>query len=113
MEWEASLPRGLSLRKVLVKYRRASFTTVYRPLTIPQILAWADEHHKQTGKWPGVYSGRVCAATDETWLGISQALRVGCRGLPAGNSLPRLLAECRGARTQRGRPRLTVKPILD
>ena len=98
------LPRGLSLRKVLVKYRRASFTTVYRPHTIAQILAWADEHHKQTGKWPGVYSGRVCAAPDETWLGISQALRLGCQGLPAGNSLSRLLAECLGARTQRGRP---------
>ena len=107
------LPGGSTLRRLLVEAREARFPPARPYLTIPQILAWADEHHKRTGKWPSVYSGRVCVAPDETWLGINRALRVGCRGLAAGNSLSRLLTERLGARTQQGRPRLTVKPILD
>ena len=29
------------------------------PLTVQEILEWADDHHKQTGKWPASTSGRV------------------------------------------------------
>ena len=92
------LPCGLSLRKLLVKRRGAQFPKARPSLTIPQILAWADEHHQRTGKWPGVYAGRVGAAPDENWLAINQALRRGQRGLPAGKNLFLLLAEQRGER---------------
>ena len=61
------------------------------PLIIPQILAWADDHHQRTGKYPHAASGPVLAHPAETWGGINQALTVGLRGLPGGDSLARLL----------------------
>ena len=66
------------------------------PLSIGQILAWADEHRKRTGRWPSSISGRVAAGVDETWGAIDMALQHGHRGLPAGGSLARLLAQRRG-----------------
>src|SRR5207249_2777654 len=29
------------------------------PLTVEQILAWADEHHSRTGNWPSVRGGAI------------------------------------------------------
>jgi len=65
------------------------------PLTLDQILAWADEHYERTGKWPNALSGPVCAAAGETWSAINAALRAGMRGLSGGSSLPRLIKENR------------------
>ena len=99
------LKGGISLRVLLAKHRG-----VTRRLTIRQVLAWADEHHRRTGKWPVVYEGPVHGATDGTsWLAIEKALRYGSRGFPGGTSLYRLLATRRGAERL---PRLTVKQIL-
>jgi hypothetical protein len=67
------------------------------PLTEGQILAWADAHRARTGGWPGTGSGPVADAPGESWKAVDTALRVGCRGLPGGDSLPRLLARHRGA----------------
>jgi hypothetical protein len=61
-------------------------------LTVAQILAWADAHQARTGRWPSATSGPVGEAPGETWQAINQALRGGWRGLPAGDSLVRLLA---------------------
>ena len=77
------------------------------PLTISQILAWADAHHTRTGKWPTVISGPVCEAADENWEKINNALRYGLRGLSGGSTLRRLIGEQRGFR-----PRLTVTQVL-
>ena len=65
------------------------------PLTVAQILAWADSHRAAHGRWPRTHSGEVGSAPRETWLAVDDALRVGCRGLPGGSSLARLLAESR------------------
>jgi hypothetical protein len=54
----------------------------------------------------------VTDATDETWKAIGSALRLGGRGLSGGISLPRLLAERRGARNRSNLPRLTIDCIL-
>jgi hypothetical protein len=67
------------------------------PLTVEQVLAWADAYRARTGRWPAAGSGPVPKAPGETWAGIDQALRGGGRGLPGGYSLARLLALLRDA----------------
>src|SRR5262249_57131413 len=82
-------------------------------LTISQILAWADNHHARTGKWPKKdSSGRIMDSLGEKWLNVDMALRKGLRGLPAGSSLARLLAEKRGVRNRAALPRLSRVPAL-
>jgi hypothetical protein len=67
-----------------------------RPLlSVEQILAWADDHFAGTGEWPRVGSGPVAGAAGETWWNVDRALRYGPRGLPGGDSLPRLLDRLR------------------
>ena len=83
-----------------------------RPLTEQQILHWADTHRKRTGDWPSADSGLVNDVPGETWFNVSQALRLGLRGLPGGSSLAQLLAEQRGVRNKKGLPSLTVEQIL-
>ncbi len=80
------LPGGSSLRQLLAKKRG-----IKPHLTYNQVLAWANEHHDRTGKWPTVRSGVVHVAPLESWLAIDRALRRGARGLPGGTSLFRLL----------------------
>ena len=69
--------------------RTVETTTSKPPLTIEQILAWADEHHERTGKWPNVTSGEV-KGTEETWTAVDQSLANGSRGLPGKSSLAKL-----------------------
>jgi len=52
---------------------------------------------------PGSRPKGLVAALEETWVAIETALRNGCRGLPGGSSLAKVLAEHRGLR-RRGRP---------
>jgi hypothetical protein len=82
-------------------------------LSVDRILRWADTHHKRTGDWPQLYSGDISGAPgDETWRRVDRALRFGLRGLPAGSSLARLLAEQRQVRNRSGLPRLTADQVL-
>jgi hypothetical protein len=81
------------------------------PLTAAQILAWADAHLAQTGEWPKPSSGPVLADPGEKWLNVNQALRLGLRGLPGGDSLGRLLERERGVRTSQAPPPLTEEKI--
>jgi hypothetical protein len=85
----------------------------YPPLTVEQILEWADAHHARRGKWPSSSSGPVEDAPGETWVAIEGALRDGCRGLPGGSSVARLLQERRGRRNHMALPRLTVEQIVE
>jgi len=79
-------------------------------LTVEQILRWADLHHKKTGRWPSVNSGKVMGADEEDWANIDGALGRGRRGLPGGSSLAQLFSKQRGVR-YRYAP-LTTKSIL-
>jgi hypothetical protein len=81
-------------------------------LTVGQIPAWADDHHARTGRWPRQRSGPVATAPGETWGAIDSALKKGCRGLPEGDSLARLLTRERGAINPKGRPHLSPRQIL-
>jgi hypothetical protein len=83
------------------------------PLTAEQLLAWANEHHARTGRWPGHHSGPVAVAPGETWRAIDAALSQGHRGLPGGDTLARLLARERGVFNPKGRPGLSHGQILD
>jgi hypothetical protein len=72
------------------------------PLTVPQILAWADAHRTRTGCWPTIRAGSVAGARREAWWNIDEALRRGRGGLAGGDSLARLLARERGRPNPRG-----------
>jgi hypothetical protein len=61
------------------------------PLTAEQILGWADDHYARTGEYPRATSGPVAGATGENWAALNNALCCGLRGLPGGDSVPRLL----------------------
>ncbi|OAI54992.1 hypothetical protein AYO44_13790 [Planctomycetaceae bacterium SCGC AG-212-F19] len=45
------------------------------------MLAWVDQFHERTGRWPKKDNGRVGRLIDDTWLGLDMALRKGGRGL--------------------------------
>jgi hypothetical protein len=83
-----------------------------RPLQIRDILDWATRHREATGHWPTKASGLVLGARFETWLAIDHALRDGLRGQPGGNSLARLLDECKGARNIHDLPPLDPRQVL-
>jgi hypothetical protein len=81
------LPASLSLYRLLrthVGYIRSNGRTI---LTIEQVLAWMQAHHRRKGRWPQIKSGEVQDVSGETWNAIDQALRHGNRGLPPGLSL--------------------------
>jgi hypothetical protein len=73
------------------------------PLSVEQVLAWADAHFVRTGRWPTATSGPVCGAPGEEWRYVDAALRLGFRGLRGGDSLGRLLHRARGAAVGRWR----------
>jgi hypothetical protein len=83
---------GVTLADLLA--RRRGRRNRQRPpdLTVEQILAWAEAHHKLFGLWPTWHAGPV-GSTGETWAGIQHALQRGSRGLAGGSSLFRLLRE--------------------
>ena len=83
-----------------------------RRVTVEQILDWADEHHRQTGRWPTQTLGLVSGSGGETWGGIDAALTEGYRGLSGSSSLAKLLAEHRGVRNKGHLPTLTIEQIL-
>src|SRR4051794_31156334 len=65
------------------------------PLTVAQVLRWADKHYRRTGRWPRTKSGEIPESPGRTWDAVELALRRGRCGNP-GDSLPRLLARERG-----------------
>ena len=106
------LPGGSSIARLLEQHRGIRAPNNRSALTIALILNWADRHHKKHGHWPSELSGPVAGAPWENWKIISQALRSGRRGLPAGSSLCRLLAEQRGVRRPSSLPDLSLDQIL-
>jgi hypothetical protein len=107
-------PGGFSLFDLLAKHRGARNVGHLPPLTIRQILAWADEFHAEMGEWPCCRSSPqvIAGSGGERWFNVDQALRKGLRGLSRGSSLSKVLAEHRGA-TFGGLPPLSVEQILD
>ncbi len=109
--------RGLrgrsSLARLWARYGKKRNHLGLPPLSQNKILAWADEHHRRTGRWPTTGSGPVRGSPGERWGQIDNALRRGLRGLPGGCSLPQLLVTFRQARHRLHPPPLTVAQILE
>ena len=105
------LPGGSSLATLLAEHRSVRNLKGLPPLTIKQILAWADAHKAATGGWPNQFSGQV-TDTDDTWHAIQHALLAGRRGFPGGSSLAKFLSEYRCVRNHYDLPDLTIKQIL-
>jgi hypothetical protein len=106
------LPGGSSLAQLLAARRGRRNPARLPPLTIDEVLRWADRHRERTGRYPTAQSGAVAEAEGETWHATDQALYHGLRGLPGGSSLARLLHERRGRRHHLARPRLTEAAIV-
>lgn len=106
------LPGGTSLARLLAEECGARNPRAAPPVTVEQILTWADEHRARTGTWPNAASGAIPGARGEKWKGLDRALRLGLRGLPGGSSLARLLADRRGKRHRRELPPLDEDQIL-
>jgi hypothetical protein len=83
------------------------------PLSIEEILLWADEWFAAHGEWPNINSGEIPGTLDDTWARIDDSLRNGHRELPkkSGLSLARLLEKRRGVRNSEYPPRLSVSQI--
>jgi hypothetical protein len=87
------LPGGGSLPRLLARERGAPRAGRLPPLTVGQVLRWADEHHRRTGSWPAMLSGTVRGAPGPlSWLALNSALLHGFRGLPSGEGLRGFLA---------------------
>ena len=106
------LPGGGSLAKLLAEARGVRNIHQLPPLTVPQILRWADDYHARTGSWPSSHSGSIPGSGGEKWQGVENALRLGSRGLARGSSIAMLLAEHRGTRNRKALPPLTEELIL-
>jgi hypothetical protein len=107
------LPGGSSLARLLARERGMRNRMDLRPLSIPEILRWADAHRERHGTWPSSRSGPIPEAPGETWLGVDSALGRGGRGLAGDSSVARLLAAERGVRNYRSAvPPLTEGQIL-
>jgi hypothetical protein len=106
------LPGGSSLARLLAEKRGVRHPGRLPRLTVRQIRAWARAHRRRTGEWPTRRSGPVAEAPGETWSAIHSALSRGCRGLPAGLTLPGLLAARRAVPAETDRPDLRLSQIL-
>lgn len=106
------LPGGSSLPRLLAEQRGVRNPRKLPPLSVEQILDWADVYRDRTGDWPTGLSGAVDGLGGDTWLAVDKALRAGRRGLRAGSSLARLLDEHRGTRRAQNPAPLSVTKIL-
>ena len=88
-------PGDDSLARFLARLRGARNKQALPKLSIDQILKWIKAYHRRTGEWPKRTSGAIPEASGEMWSGVESALRIGCRGLPGGSSLYRVVCECR------------------
>src|SRR5262249_21961896 len=106
------LPGGSSLAMLLESERGVRNRMGLVPLSIDQILRWADRFHERTGEWPTIGSGPVEDALGETWRNIDAALKRGGRSLTGNTSLAQLLSDQRGAIKPLNRPLLSEEQLL-
>jgi len=106
------LPGGSSLARMLARQRGVRNPSGLAPMTVPEILRWADEYHNRHGTWPNGNSGPIPEAPGETWKRVFDAIKRGGRGLPGGATLKGLLGEQRGVQHAPAPVPLTIEGIL-
>ena len=104
-------PGGSTLARFLQDKRGVRNNLSLPPLTVRQILAWADAHYNRTGQWPTNRSGPITEAPNETWAGVQSALVQKGRGIKKKCSLALLLVKARGAQKHKHKANLTVRQI--
>jgi hypothetical protein len=90
------LKGGSSLAKLLAARRGVPNRAAKPRLTERQILAWARQHRRRTGRWPSENAGAIPGSGGLNWMAVNSALRDGWRGLPGGSSLSQLLRGVKG-----------------
>lgn len=107
-------PGGDSLAQLLFRCRGVRPRHLPPPLTVEQVLTWADAHHRRTGRWPGGHdAGQIRGAPKgTTWVAVELALSRGKRGLPGGVTLAQLLDQHRSVRNRLNVPDLTGSQVL-
>lgn len=103
---------GSSLSLLLAEHRGVRNHLALAPLTIKEILKWADAYYARHARWPSKDSGLVEDAPGETWTAVHVALTHGRRGLEGGSSLAQLLAEYREVRNRGNLSELSLSVIL-
>ncbi len=108
------LPGGSSLPQVLAEHRGVRNLADLPPLTVNQVLAWADAFHERTGEWPKQkhWPEEIPGSGGETWGKVIQDIARGLRGFPGTETLFDLLAEHRGVRNVGRLPPLAAGQIL-
>lgn len=101
-----------SLRTLLSKHRGAQYRHWLVPLSLKQIVQWAESHKNRTGHWPRDRSGAIPESPPNTWAGINNALIHGRRGLLGGITLAQLVARHRRVPHRRELPSLTMTQVL-
>ncbi|MGH7136827.1 MAG: hypothetical protein ACREHD_13895, partial [Pirellulales bacterium] len=104
--------RGGSSLARLLERERGVLPRPRPPLSVDQVLEWADAHYKRHAAWPSSESGPVKGTLGETWATVDAALSRGRRGLPSRLSLARLLAERRGVPTPLVVPKFSTADVL-
>jgi hypothetical protein len=98
-----TLPGGQTLALLIAQKRGVRNKASAPPLTVEQILAWADAWYAARGQWPKHDDGPIPDAPGETWDAVEAALYNGCRGLMGGSSLYALLKRYRRIPGRRSR----------
>ncbi len=115
--------RGLlgnaSLALLLADARGKEYWKGQPPLSIQQILAWADAFYARHGTWPVSHKNvsperrAIPESRRDTWSNVNQALTQGTRSLPGGSSLARLLQQERGKHHRLRQVSFTEELILE
>ncbi|HMP03959.1 MAG TPA: hypothetical protein PKC45_15810 [Gemmatales bacterium] len=108
------LPGGSSLPQVLAEDRGVRKHAHLPPLSVDQVLTWADAFHERTGEWPKQkhWPEEIKDSDGETWGNVIQAIAKGLRGFTGNETLFDLLARHRGVRNVGHLPPLTERQIL-
>lgn len=108
VQGDRGMPGSSSLAQMLDEVFGVRNRKALPPLSIRQIVKWADEYVASHGRWPTHLSGQIEGTRGETWGGVHAALSQGNRGLPGGSSLYQILAQYRGVPRYRPRGKLAI-----
>jgi hypothetical protein len=86
------LEDGQTIGKLLAEYRGVRNVHSIKPLSVDQILAWADNYHMKHGRWPRRMSRPIDGEPGDRWItrcamdcaGNQVALHSRCCWLPSG-----------------------------
>ncbi len=106
-----TLARLLEVKRGVNDAPRAKPVKNLPPLSLKQILSWADAYFEKYGTWPDATSGPI-DGTNENWKYIEHWLNYGTRGFAGGYSLVSLLRHERGVISRAIPTKLNITKVL-